>query len=236
MTLSSLRQLLTDSLSADLDNYRGETPSPTDLNAQLNWAYRIIARKCVLTTDTPLYLVQGQSAYNLRDVTTPTVGAKIIRPVVVYINRSPLFDAAGRDYGMWTYDELVRLYPTWKQDGQGRPTKAVFTNWNQLILHPAPDAATVSQTHAIYGTYLPNDLSLDADAPQVPEEIHEAIAWLAAQFAATPTITEQEGWMRLQKFSEYWSQIIQEVADQNERTFQSWGSTSGYYESDLIRV
>ena len=218
----------------DLDNSRGESPSTSDQNAQINWAYRLIARKCRLAADTPLTLVQGQSTYNLRDTSTPVVGSKIIRPALVYINRRPLYDASGRDYGLWSYDELARLYPTWKQDGNNPPTKAVFYNFDKLILHPAPDAATVAQTHAVFGQYLPNDLAADGDIPALPEEIHEAIGWLSAQLAATPACTEQEGWTRLQKFSDYWTQIIQDVADQNERVFQSWGSTKGFYTDDLV--
>lgn len=223
----------------DLDNSRGESPTTSDQNAQINWAYRIIARKCMLATDTPLYLAAGTNVYSLRDVTTPTVGAKIIRPVLVYINANgtsfPLYDASYRDYGLWSYDELARLRPTWKNDSQGPPTKAVWYSHDKLLLHPAPDASTAARTgHAVFGTYLPLDLALDSDTPALPEEIHEAVGWLAAQLAATPMATEQEAWQRLEKYSEYWSQIIQEVADQNERTLQAWGSTKGYYEDELM--
>ena len=234
MNLTQLRQLQSDAFSVDLDNSRGENPSTADQNAQINWAYRLIARKCRLTADAALFLVQGQSLYNLRDITTPVIGAKIIRPALVYINRRPLYDASGRDYGLWSYDELARIYPTWKQDSNGVPSKAIFYNFDKLLLHPAPDASTVAQTHAVFGQYLPNDLANDNDAPAVPEEIHEAIGWLAAQLAATPACTEQEGWMRLQKYSDYWTQIIQDVSEQNERVLQAWGSTKGYYEDELV--
>ena len=240
LTLTNLQQLLGDALMK-LEPARGKDPSLTDLTSLINWAYRIIARKCVLTVDTPLTLVAGQALYNLRDVTTPVVGNKIIRPVLVYINGGsgtrPLYDASERDFGLWSYDELARLYPSWKSDTGGPPTKAAWYAYNQLLLHRPPDSATVALTgHAVFGQYMPNDLSAGTDTPALPEEIHEAIAWLAAQLATTPTASDDLAWARLEKYSEFWTQIIQDVADQNERVLQAWGTTKGYYEDDLMMM
>jgi hypothetical protein len=215
-------------------NSRGADPIAADQNKQINWAYRIIARKCFLTADTSLVLVNGQSTYNIRDVANGVVGAKIIKPFIVYINQKPLIDASGRDYGLWTYNELMRIRPHWKLDAPGTPSRAVFFNGDTLILHLAPDAGTAAGTHSIYGHYLPSDLALDADVPVFSEEIHEAVAWLAAQVASVPVLSEKAGWDKMAKYQEYWTQIIEDVANQNLRTLQSFGSTHGYYNDDYI--
>lgn len=237
-TLSNLRLLLSDALQK-MESARGKDPSVADLNGLINWAYKVIARKCCLTTKTPLTLTAGVNTYNLRDTTTPVVGAVILRPVLVWINANgsstALYDASLRDYGLWTIDELTRMVPSWINDGQNPPTKAVFMNYDTLLLHPTPDAATAGNTgHYIFGQYLPADLASDTDVPALPYEIHEAIPWMAAQLATTPTASDEGAWSRLAKYSEYWTQIIQDVADSNERNFQAWGSSHGYYYDDLM--
>jgi hypothetical protein len=235
--------LLSDALQK-MENARGRDPIASDLNGLINWAYKVIARKCSLAKQTPLTLVAGQNTYNLRDTTTPVVGDAILRPVLVFINANgtsqALYDADSRDFGLWTIDELTRMYPGWVNDAQNPPTKAVFLNYDTLLLHPCPDAATASFNsagltgHSVFGQYLPADLVADTDVPALPSEIHEAIAWLAAQFAATPTASDEAAWARIERYSQYWTQIIQEVADQNERTFQAFGASHGYYFDDLM--
>src|SRR5579862_4180389 len=96
LTLANLSLLTSDALMK-LESARGKDPSSSDLNGLVNWAYKIIARKCCLAAKTPLHLVASQSTYNLRDTVTPVVGVAIIRPVLVWINANgtstALYDA-----------------------------------------------------------------------------------------------------------------------------------------------
>jgi hypothetical protein len=238
LELSNLRLLVSDALQK-MESSRGKDPLAADLNGLINWAYKIIARKCCLAAKTPITLVNNQNTYNLRDTVTPVVGVAIIRPVLVWINANgtstALYDANQRDFGLWTIDELTRMYPSWINDGQNPPTKAVFLNFDTLLLHPTPDATTAGNSgHFVFGQYMPADLVSDSDVPALPEEIHEAIGWLAAQLATTPTASDDQAWARIAKYSEFWTQIIQEVADANERNFQAFGASHGYYFDDLM--
>lgn len=226
MKTSELITLAKESTAYDLDAAFGTVNNQTGTDAQwvryLNWAQRVAAR--LIEPYSPkitLTLVIGQDTYNLRDITTPVVSKKVVRVHKVVINGTPLLTRAARDYGLWSLDELETFAPTWFSDTTGQSTKAVQQGQN-LILHPAP--SSLFSSNYIAGTYLPADLvdpSTGTDStPDLAEECHEAIALMAAVYAADPTVSEAEGIARLQRLSARAHDAIRQVSldEQNSRS------------------
>lgn len=245
MNLAELRQLQSDFLKFDLDNYAANAAgevSAAEQNKQLNWAYRILSRRLkIYDPKVPLTLVAGEDVVDLRN-TTPgaknSVGRKVILPRYVIINGFALREASGREFGMWSMDELERYRPTWRTDPSAKPTKAVYYGNSKMRLHPAPSAEAVTVAgNFIAGQILPGDMADDNDVPEIPEELHEAIAYVSAVFAADPVASESEAWQRLSQFRKgYWTDLLAEIADDNERHQQSWGSTDLEDPNELINL
>lgn len=238
MTLAELRTLQTNFLSLDLDNYAGESPSTSDQNAQINMAYRRIARKCCLIhPKIPMTLTAGTALYGLSDTTVWGSARRMVDIYQVTINGVMLRDCSGNGYGLWTYREFIARHPNWQTADSGTPSKAVTLGPN-LLLHQAPTAAVVSAgQNYVAGQYIPADLDGSTyDTPDLPEEIQPAIAYLAAIIAATPLATEPEMWTRLQAFGQAWTQMVDDIAEQNRNTLAAIGTTPGDVFADILHI
>lgn len=238
MTLSELRTLQTNFLSLDLDNFAGESPSTSDQNAQINWAYRRIARKCCLIhPKIPMTLTADTALYSLANTAVWGSARRMVDIYSVTINGVPLRDCLGRNYGMWTYREFMDRHPTWQTASSGVPTKALVVGAN-LLLHQPPTSAVVSAgDNYVAGQYIPADLDGSTyDTPDLPDEIQPAIAYLAAIYAATPLATEPEMWTRLQAFGQAWVEMIDDISHQNRMTLMNPGSMAGDAFEDVMRV
>lgn len=220
----------------DLDNSKGESPTDGNKNEQLNWAYRLICRRVSLFDPAiVLTLTASTPLVDIRDVTE--VSKKVIDVKGVYINNNPLMKADGMTRGLWTLQELEKDYPGWRSAPDGTPRVAIQQNYNVLRLWPAPTAAIVSAgNNYVAGTYLPPDMSNDADVPDLPEELHEVIAYSAAVKASLPVVTEQEMWNRIKAYSAESVALIDEFAGSQKRLMSDWGSTGGYPTNDYIRI
>lgn len=236
MTLATLQQLVSDAVLAQ-DTARGESPRLSDITTWVNWAYRVIARRCNLTARIGITLTASQLEYNIGD--TSCTAVQIIEPYLVYINNGgsteSLWDCSSDAKGIWTYDEMDRENPAFLTAPAGTPISAYFYNYNKLGIYPPPTSTVAAYSgHAVYGRYLPAALASPSDVPDLPPEIHEAIAWLAAVFAITPTVTEENGWTRLKEYNSYWAEVIAGVSDQNQRTLESGGTTTESYFNDFV--
>lgn len=210
MLTSALITMVKQHLLYDLDNYAGQTPTDLAIVGQLNWAQRAVARK--IEPYDPLIgltLTPSQLQHNLRDLAVVT--KKVVRPELVMINGVTLLTRDQKDYGLWSMNELRSSCSTWFSDAAGTPTKAVFYD-TKLILHPKPTSAFANSY--IAGVYFPADLTDPAvtDAtPDLPEEIHEALALMAALYAADPNVSEAEGLSRLGRYSQRAHDAIRQV-------------------------
>lgn len=240
LTLTTLIAKQAEFLVNDLDNSAGEAPTTQQSTDQVNWALRTISRELYLfdsritftpTASTPIQLLRGSGV----------AGKRIVQPYMVTINGSPLMRCDGRNYGLWSMPELWDLNPKWQTGADGTPTLAVYKGNNELILYAPPTAAVVSAAqNYIAGQILAPDLSSSSpgtsDVPAIPEECHEAIAYLAAVLAAMPVATEGEQWKRLQEFNASWVATIDEIARENRDAMQSWGSTAGWMVPDYMEA
>ena len=199
MTLATLRTQVTALLETDLNNFQSlanGTLANSDLNSQINWALRLLAKKLFLYDPSiALTTVNNQQTYDLRSL-TPTTKAVIWSHYVI-INGVALADAQGTEPGMFTAEEFQRRIPLWRTAANGTPTAAMQSD-RTLYLSPKPNAVIASSYVA--GTYLPAALSSDGDIPDIPVELHEILASLAAVKASEPSCSDQEGWARLQRY------------------------------------
>jgi hypothetical protein len=209
--------MATQMVQMDLDMLLSSTPeSPNDADwlAVINQALRFISRRVLLFNPAvSLTLTAGGKFYNLRDISTPTVGQRVLQPVSVSINGAVLRDRFSRNPGLWSFEELQAQYPSYLTAGEGTPSLAVWLGNNDaynLILYPAPSSVVVTAgQNWISGLVLPADLALDTDVPGIPEECHEAVAALAAVYASLPGVTEQEAWQRVQAYGRYHEPVEQ---------------------------
>lgn len=224
MVLSELRTLQTSFLDYDLDNFDGEEPTSVQQNAQINRALRTIGKELFIVDPkvgfSPKYNVD---IYSLDKIGTVT--KRVVRPFYVTINGNKLWNADETDYGMWGFQRFVQDFPTWESASTGTTSKAVIYGSRGLILHLRPSVEIEASTsNFIAGQVVPNDLVHDNDDPSdqgVPREIHEAIAYLAAVYAAMPNVTEQEGWARLQAFNKAWMEDVKIVRNENHRAWHT---------------
>jgi hypothetical protein len=218
-TLSELRSLLTELLAYDLDNSAstdGVAVTAAELVTQLNTAARWISLqiyqydpKVALTT------VSGQASYAMRSMAKKMV--KIDRVVI----EERVLRSYNGCYGMWSQTAVDDAYPQWRTAASGDPSVA-WQVGETLWLYPAPDANGMSNCH-VAGQYICAALtngSDDANSYDLPEELHEAVAYAAAIFAATPTASDQEAINRLSTYDRQAAKWIQEVGTRNRKMLQ----------------
>lgn len=239
-TLEQLREYLKDLLSFDLDNFKdrdGQTPSDIQLTDQINFGLRWIGSRVYLFDPSiTLTLTAETASYDLRD--TDIVSRKVIEAIGVVINGNTLRAADRRTRGMWKFGEVERSVSNWRADTSGTPDKA-WQIGTTLHLHRKPTAAIVSTgSNYIVGHYMPADLVDGQDDtlyPDLPEELHEPIAQIAAIYAADPSVSEAEGINRLGRYNARAIDEIDRFRKRNMRLAQDWGTVpfAGY--ADYVR-
>ena len=241
MTLSTIRTLVTD-FGTYLDNYRGDSPTAAELVAQINWGIRVFARRWHLldnritfTISNPIASTNG-AKFNIRDTTTPVVSKRVVLPYVVYIGGQPLYDWNGNP-GLWSISQLDQRVSGWQTESSNTPYRAAYLGNGKLLLSPPP--ATAGSNNFIAGTYLPADLTNgtdDAASPDLPDELHEALAYFVAQHVALPTATEQEQWEKLKVYNQEWMSLVTEIATENRNAIEGPWTDSGWKYGKAMRV
>ena len=243
MTLSEIRTMVTG-FGVYLDHYAADAPTATQLTASVNWSIRLMSRKLhqadlIAFTLNPIASTNGAKFY-IRDLVglaagpftaatpaTPVVAKKIIKPHMVFIGGSPLKNPEGEN-GLWSLSQLTDERPSWPTENSGTASIAVYLGNGRLLLSAPPSAA--GSNNYIYGEYIPTDLVVttdDAVAPDIPEELHEALAFMTAANVATPTATEQEQWARIGQFNSNWLELADEIARQNQNDIEGpWPDAS----------
>lgn len=240
---------LTDILTQVRDNYiydndiadnLGANPTDAQLVPYVNWAIRSIARKIKqINVYIPITLTANQSTYNLNagvGIST-TVASQVTRLHRVFINNNVINKPNGQTPGMWSYNEIERWNPSYRSQPSGQPIAAAQFG-NNLLLYPAPSSAVASGSgNYVVAEYLPAEMSASnlSVSPDLPNELHEAVAYLAAIRIQAPNITEAESYQRLNLYQSFIGDAIAEVKKQNEATIQDFGSTFGFAKPKWIR-
>lgn len=253
MTLSTIRTLVTD-FGIYLDNYRGDSPTAAELTAQTNWGIRVFARKLNLFDPRIAFTLNPVTSSNsakfyIRDTVglaagpytattpaTPVVAKRVIKPYGVYISGKPLYDWNG-NVGLWSLSQLENDVPSWRTENAGTATKAVYVGNGMLLLSAPPSA--VGSNNFISGTYIPTDLinsTDDANSPDLPDELHEALAYFVAQHAGMPTATEQEQWSKLAAYKGEWMDLVNEIAMENRNAIEGPWTDTGWASGQEMNV
>lgn len=211
MTLTEIRDQITGFTEFDLDNYLGRNPTPDEMTGLVNWAIRAFSKKtrCNYSTQITMTLEANDSELDCRDLTNVT--KKVLEPRRVTINGSCLRNRYG-DYGLWSLSDIEECYPSYQTYDAAQPVRAAWLPNNKLLLSPKVDQAYSNSF--ISGWYLAADLVTgtdDSNSPDIPEEYHEVLSYLAAYYAATPNSSEQEGWARLGEFKSNWMEAVDEL-------------------------
>lgn len=235
MLTSELITLAQNHLRYDLDAYMGQTPEDTEWVTVLNWAQRAVAKKIEPYDPAVVFtLTANTGTYNLRDLTAFT--KKIHRVERVMINGNMLYTRSRQDVGLWSLGELQQFEQTWVTDPAGTPTKAVQYD-TKLILHSKPDGAYGN--NYIAGIVFPADLTDPAVAnasPDLPEETHEALALMAAIYAADPNVSESEGLGRLGRYNQRVHDTLRQVQLDFADSRSAFGGSADSYTPRFMQI
>ena len=209
-----------------IPNYAGQSLTSDQALLQINWALRTISKRLkqwdglivwTLTAGTRSYLYRNTSVFS----------RKIVNPLYVVINDQPLLDANNKRAGLWTMAEADRIIPGWRNVSNGKPYACVMSGSEKLTLVYPPDQATVDAGASyVAGTYLAADLAALSETPDIPAELHECIAYLAA-VRAGGVLAEGEVWNRMARMNDEWPALVDEHARLNSNAIMEWGTTSG---------
>lgn len=245
MTTAEILLYVRNNISTDFDiaDDIGATATDAELVPYINWAMRSISRQIhQLKTSIPITLTADTAEYDLNGGTGTPISASDVSQVTrihrVYINNNPLKRADWKGPGMFTFNEIERNYPGWRAAGSSTPFAAAQIS-NKLFLFPKPTSTVVSAgNNYLVAEYLPKDLSTSVltQIPDLPLELHEAVAYMAAVKLALPNIGEAEAIQRLQLYSAAIADAISEVRKQNLATIADFGSSYGWGIRQRMRV
>lgn len=223
MTVTQLIARVKNYLRYDLDGYFGAVDDVTDADvvAALNDAQREIAKAAYLVEpSTTLTMTAGQSQYDLRD--TDVVGKKALTVLRVIVGGETLKKPSG-SYGLWTYQELEQQFPEWRDADNGTPYIGVQLGTSLIIVPPPTSSVISGGGNYIVHTKYPEDMSassLSAE-PDIPEDLHEALAKLAAAKAADPNVTEGHQDARV---SRLYSQAMSLAMETGRANLKMWNA------------
>lgn len=226
MTLVQLRTRVSQLLAFDLDNFASDasgTVADADLTIQINWALRLLSKKLFLYDPSiTLTLGAGTQTYDLRNTSTSSFSRIVLWVHYVIIGGVSLLDYHGTEPGTWTMPQLQKRHDAWRTDSSGTVLRAVQAD-RALILHPKPSAT--GSNNFVAGRYMPAALSGDSDVPDIPLELHEILATLAAVKASEPNVSEGEGWERLKRYD---AAMVDQIVNAAAQSYASvFGSTEG---------
>lgn len=206
MTLAEYRTHLTKYLEADLDNFYGESPAPGELTAQVNWAYATVARRVGhYAVGVALSLTANVWTYALNAVAfaQPMVAVEVVR-----IGGVPLLNWREKP-GLFSQSEMDATHEGWQAGGVAGTVEAASQIGNTLYVFPKPSG---SITAHVDGYAMPVALVADGDVSVLPLALDQAIVALAAIYAATPQVTEEEGMNRLKMYDAAAAAVVAEYA------------------------
>lgn len=230
MTTQEIIDRRTNHLKFDLDSFNGEGETAQQALDSVNEAIRVISKRIFqfdpLITMT---VVDGTPTY---DLGSASFSRKILCPFRVYINKTPLrgYETSRETYGLWTWEQFEFRNPDFLRASSGTPTIGVYYN-ETIRLYQTPSATTVSNGgNYVAGQYMAANVLIGgvSAAPDIPEELHEAIAYLAASRSALPQATEQEAWQRLTAYRATWMEAVNEKAAENLAQVKPTGSLDAY--------
>lgn len=242
MTTQELLVQLKDNYAFDNDiaSSLGESPTDAQLVPYLNWAIRILARKIKqFSIKIPFTFIAGTYNYSLNASSGGFISTSDCSEVTkihrVYVNGLALKKPDNVTCGLWSFQEIERVYPNWVTASNSTPQAAAQLG-HKVMFYPPP---TGSESNTFFvAEYLPKDLSTTdlTQIPDLPLELHECIAYLASIKIAAPQLTEAESFQRLNLYNGFINDTIDALKKQNEKDLLSYGSTLGIKIRKFMRI
>lgn len=238
----TLQQIITKAqtlLSVHLDSYVAPTDT-ADWITIVNQAQSKLGRDAYLVDlSVPLTLTQNVNEYDLRG---PAFGRKMVEIARVYINGWPMLSADGRGYGMYSFPEFERLLPIWQvQTGPATSSglSAACQYGTKLLLAPNVSATVAGYTtNFVAGHYIPADLTLAQlnSVPEIQEELHFPMAYLAAYYAAEPSASADVQQRMLAEYNSQYQVIVDRINRDNRSALYYIGTrgAQAYPSFDLV--
>mgnify|MGYP000872198161 CR=1 FL=1 len=207
MTLTELVAFYLELTATHLSPYK----SSSDANnvSYLNRAYDRIARYIryfdpkiawTLTASTKEYAMSSTTIFSKR----------VIKPYNVYLN--------SQEIRLYSLKEFTDRYTDYRwNDTAGTPTVA-YWHGGTLGLHVKPDSSAAAYTCYVSGECLPVPLSASSmsSVPDIPADLHESIAYLAAIYSSESTASDEVALLKLKTYSSQALIDLNIARDRNE--------------------
>lgn len=182
MNQLELRTLFEQATDYNLDNRAGPDPTPAQVTAQLNEA---IAEMSLLIRPLAHFVVSYTAGEPTVDLAAQDPKALIVHRLGV--NNNPLLNHRDQP-GLMEPAQMVLDYPGYEAGGdEGVPVAATQVG-ETLYLYPKPEADLTIVAYADVA-FSPLPVDDDAAVPDMPEELHPAIAYMAASMVSEPTLS-----------------------------------------------
>lgn len=170
-------------------------------------------------------------AHSLRS--SSIFGKKVTEVAQVELNGNILKRPDG-SRGLWKAQEIERYVSDWRTASSGTPNKA-WQLGDKLYLHVPPNSTIAAATNYVAGKYIAADLVYgeDTSEPDVPEELHEAVCYIAAMFASKPVSSNSEAMSILGEYKAEWMEAAKDVRRRNRRMLHDFGVTPESAYSDI---
>ena len=177
--------------------------------------------------------------YDIGDVEDGTVSIPIIEPWIVNIDGEKLNGPDGTP-GVWTYDDFTAGRSDWRAEAaiSTRPSIAVWTQEEELVLHIRPDATAELLTAYIEGKCRPRpivfaeDMGKDLSFFGIPRRAHWGCVYAAALHSMGITASYDEVMDRMKIYSASMWKDVMSVREVNISAVS--GTAEGQLYSDYM--
>jgi hypothetical protein len=191
MTTAELITRVRSLVGYDLDVFFSGSGTDAEVVTVLNDSLREIASMVGIYSDVNLTTTAGTNVYAFEN---SAFSRTPIRIDAVYVDGNPLIDETGR-IGIYPYGVFNNVYRDWRSATQGTISRASVLN-DSLILYLTPNA-TKTLVVSCQHYPLPLDAATGSASPELPLDLHAALAAEAAYRIAMPTAIEAQQINRL---------------------------------------
>jgi hypothetical protein len=191
MTTSELIARVRSLVGYDLDVFFSGGGTDAEVVSVLNDSLREIGAMVGLYGDVNLTTTAGTMVYAFENSAFSRVPIKVD---AVYVDGVPLTDQTGR-IGVYPYNLFNTVYRDWRTAAQGAISRAAVLN-DSLIFYLTPNA-TKTLVVSCQHFPLPLDVATGGVSPELPLDLHAALAAETAYRIAMPTAIETQQVNRL---------------------------------------
>lgn len=239
MTLQQILDRVTYILRYDMDYNFGSSlgaPSTAEQVALFNEAQNNIAREteCLYDPLITFDITPDTYAYSLSGA---QFGRDVENVMRVRINDKTLTGADGVTRGLWTPNEVAKLFPNWVDATADVPQRA-WQVGQVLYINPKPSATAAAYTCYVEGTYTPAALTTGDTAVEctLPSELHATVAYEMALLTAEPSLTEAHQLRRMQIIQARRDKAVNAYRDKMRSVFSGVGTLDVTYPTDRMYI